>query len=700
MFEKVFLSTLALAALMVFSVPASARGPLLRHDLRIQVEPKERLLRGRDVLSIRRHSGDELFLFLAPRAEITSLRVNGEEADYEFSRGRLLVPLSERAAGRSSLQATVEYRAVFDDPFEPEPFAMDNPGQGVMGTMTDRGVFLLGGSGWYPLVRGEEVSMELEVEAPRGIRAVTGGRLLGHEDKADRTISRWTIDRAVKPQGLFAGPYDVEHREVGGAAASTYFFPETAGLSERYLEATAGHLRFFEDLHGPYAFAKFAVVENFFPTGYGFPSYTLLGTRVLRLPFIPETSLKHEIAHCWWGNGVMVDYDRGNWSEGLTTYVADYLRKERRSEEEARAYRERQLTDYALLAAGDEDFPLAEFTSRMSPASQAVGYGKSMFVFHMVRRRIGDEAFWAALSRVYEKFLFRRASWSDFRDAFVQASDWEAAEAEDFFEQWVEKSGAPDLSIKDAQRRGVGGAWRVTASIVQGSPTYSLRLPVEVRTENGFLSRVAEMEGGALKLEIESEAKPLSLAVDPWAQVFRLLSRAEIPPTVNSIKGSDELAAILSAGAFEGAEQVYRGLLKGLNHGRARIIAEEDLRPEDLAGADLLFFGYPETEKGRRLLAETPEGVRLSARGFDAGKGFSSENAGLLFAAFKAPERPGRIKAVFQHLPEVPAETVARVARKITHYGNYGLLAFKGAENVAKGALEAGASPLTVRFGE
>jgi len=70
---------------------------------------------------------------------------------------------------------------------------------------------------------------------------------------------------------------------------------------------------------------------EFFPTGFGFSSYTLLGSSVLRLPFILSTSLGHEIAHCWWGNGVYVDYESGNWSEGLTTYVSDYLYTEMES---------------------------------------------------------------------------------------------------------------------------------------------------------------------------------------------------------------------------------------------------------------------------------------------------------------------------------------------------------------------------------
>jgi hypothetical protein len=80
----------------------------------------------------------------------------------------------------------------------------------------------------------------------------------------------------------------------------------------------------YEDMLGPYPFRRFAVVENILPTGYGMPTFTLLGRQVLKLPFIPETSLGHEILHSWFGNSVYVDYAKGNWSEGLTSYLADH----------------------------------------------------------------------------------------------------------------------------------------------------------------------------------------------------------------------------------------------------------------------------------------------------------------------------------------------------------------------------------------
>ena len=113
----------------------------------------------------------------------------------------------------------------------------------------------------------------------------------------------------------------MRERREGPLVAQTYFTSANQDLAPAYLDAVIRYLKLYSELFGPYPFPKFAVVENFFPTGYGFPSYTLLGSTILRLPFILSTSLGHEIAHCWWGNGVQVDYESGQLERS-----ADHLR--------------------------------------------------------------------------------------------------------------------------------------------------------------------------------------------------------------------------------------------------------------------------------------------------------------------------------------------------------------------------------------
>jgi hypothetical protein len=103
-------------------------------------------------------------------------------------------------------------------------------------------------------------------------------------------------------------------------AGGVYLRKPDEALAAKYLEATARNLEMYRGLIGTYPYDKFALVENFWETGYGMPSFTLLGPQIIRFPFILTSSYPHEILHNWWGNSVFVDYASGNWCEGLTAY--------------------------------------------------------------------------------------------------------------------------------------------------------------------------------------------------------------------------------------------------------------------------------------------------------------------------------------------------------------------------------------------
>jgi isochorismate hydrolase len=58
--------------------------------------------------------------------------------------------------------------------------------------------------------------------------------------------------------------------------------------------------------------------------------FTCSGQRSSVYPLSVSSSYPHEILHNWWGNGVFVDVQQGNWCEGLTAYLADHLLQEQR----------------------------------------------------------------------------------------------------------------------------------------------------------------------------------------------------------------------------------------------------------------------------------------------------------------------------------------------------------------------------------
>jgi hypothetical protein len=679
----------AIAGLWILCPAAfnSAAQQPLHHELEVEILHDAKTLRGIDTIHIPRGT---LRLRVAFRPGVRILAVGG--AAYTHEGG--VLQLNIEPTDPSPNTVILRYEGVFDDPFEPEPFSMDNPGQGVMGTITRDAAFFLAGSGWYPLIL-EDVSesFRVSVTAPKGIYAVMEGRLEAHADDADRSRSTWSVDRPSGPLAMFAGRYVVNERMHDKVRIATYFFAANAELSSRYLDAVERHIGRYEALHGPYPFTKFAVVENFFPTGYGFPSFTLLGSRVLRLPFIPDTSLRHEVAHCWWGNGVFVDTTGGNWCEGLTTYVADYLSKEEHSLEEARDYRLQTLEKYALLAAGEQDVPLSAFQSRYNPASQAVGYGKAMFVFHMMRQRIGDEAFWAALRDIYADRLYKPTRWGHFMDAFAEHGGLSRNELRTFHDQWINRPGALNLDMDRLRVVSVAGRPQVEGVLIQKSPRFKVRVPVEVTGTTARQREIVTLDDGTATFRIRMQEAPRTVAADPDFDVFRLLYLEEIPATVNSVKGSKTLAVVLAEDSPAPWAEIFRGLLMGLNHGGTEIWSESRFAAEDTADKDVLFFGMPKREKGRKLLSDLGDTAVLSAKAFRVGEEISSRNADTIFAVFK---RKQNLVAVFLPVEGADLETVVRTARKITHYGRYGRLSFKDGVNIGKGIAETSGSPLVV----
>src|SRR6185503_18372100 len=153
------------------------------------------------------------------------------------------------------------------------------------------------------------------------------------------------------------GPYVIREKLVSRENAEalrlrTYFYPDLEPLAEGYLEDSQRYIALYSKKIGAYPHSAFSVVASPLPSGFGMPTLTYIGAQVLKLPFIRATSLGHEVLHNWWGNGVYADYARGNWSEGLTTFMADYFYKEQESAAAARDMRHGWLRDFAAVPAG------------------------------------------------------------------------------------------------------------------------------------------------------------------------------------------------------------------------------------------------------------------------------------------------------------------------------------------------------------
>jgi acetylornithine deacetylase/succinyl-diaminopimelate desuccinylase-like protein len=564
------------------------------------------------------------------------------------------------------------------------------------GIIAPQGVFLGGASHWCPSFEVPWLAtFELTVDLPEDWRSVSQGRRSERMVGGGRVRETWAEEKPQDEIFLIAGAYTEYRRGDERVDAMVFLRGPDPSLAGRYLGLTGRYIHLYEGLIGPYPYAKFALVENFWETGYGMPSFTLLGPRVIRLPFIPHTSYPHEILHNWWGNGVYVDYATGNWAEGLTSYLADHLLKEQAGK--GAEYRRNSLQAYADYVDEHQDLALTEFRGRHDSVTQSVGYGKSAMVFHMLRRELGDDAFIAGLRRLYADNAFRIAGWSDVAAAFEAVSD---RPLDAFFEQWVERRGAPEVRLGEVDVVPDESGFRIRIALeqVQDGPHYDLRVPVAVQLEgrDKALLREVALKGASARLELPVPARPLRLAIDPAFDLFRRLHREEIPPAISQALGSGRVLMLLPSAAPEPVRAAYEQLVESWAQGRGDRVERRmddalETLPQDRA---VWLLGWenrfrPELEKA------------LAGDGLDArrdkivldGKELTRQEHGVVVLA-RNPDEPDH--AIGWIAADDPA-VIPTLGRKLPHYGKYSYLAFAGAEarNVLKGQWPVTGSTLT-----
>jgi hypothetical protein len=593
---------------------------------------------------------------------------------------------------------TLRYRGRIRHPLQQQGEEYARGFRETHGVIGAEGVFLSAASYWYPRFGDALLSFDLQLSLPPGWSAMTQGERVGETVSADGVREQW---RCASPQEeiyLVAGRFTAYRQPGDGVAAQVLLREPDAALAGRYLDATADYIALYSALIGSYPYSKFALVENFWETGYGMPSFTLLGPKVIRFPFILHSSYPHEILHNWWGNGVYVDYATGNWAEGLTSYLADHLIKEQHGQ--GADYRRTVLQKYTDYVRTDKDFALTAFRSRHSASSEAVGYGKTLMLFHMLRRRLGDAAFLEGLRALYQQYRFQVADFAAVQGVFSAVAE---QPLEDFFAQWVERRGAPALRVSAARaaRNAEGYVLRALLEQTQSGPAYALRVPLAVQLEGQASAWQTDvpMERKRSAIELALPARPLALHVDPEFDVFRRLHRAELPPAISQALGAERVLIVLPSLAPAPLQDAYRALAESWqadNPEQRRITTDAQL--EELpADRTVWLFGW--RNRFRDDFAEALDAYAFADQGERVRIG-QTELSRERHAAVIMARRPANPEQAFGWLAADDPAALPGLGRKLPHYGRYSYLGFSGAapENMLKGQWPVVDSPLSVRL--
>lgn len=657
----------------------------LHHVLTVKLEPERHELTVRDTITLSKALQAGAEFSLSDVLEITASSV-----DVTRSAGEEGLAKYTLSAVPESGELVLEYSGSFDFGLSEEGGEYARSFRESRGIVGPEGVYLHGGSGWVASFGDELLTFTVDVEAPEDWHVISQG---GGDSEIEPGKAHWESGGVLEQVYLVGGPVTRFTDAAGAIEALVYLHEPDAALAAKYLEVTAQYIEMYRGLIGPYPYDKFALVENFWETGYGMPSFTLLGPQVVRLPFILHSSYPHEILHNWWGNSVFVDYETGNWCEGLTAYMADHLIQEQRGK--GANYRRSTLQKYRDYVKEGRDFPLKEFRSRHSAATEAVGYGKASMTFHMLRRNLGDENFVRGVQHFYRNNRGKRASFADFRESMEYASD---EKLEPFFTQWVDGLGAPQIVLSEVTVEALGTAFVVKGSLaqVQAESPFELRVPIRISTAAGDREFIVATGERLATFSFEVDAQPIGLEVDPLFDLFRVLDPRETPPSIGQIFGEPQVLAVLPAD--ETAAGMYRDLVQRWNADEHAVSFVSETELEELPSDRPAWILGRENRFASALLGSLSGASAEGASASLAGETVAFVDHSLIVIG----RHPANVERAVGWIVLNPETALEGLARKLPHYGKYSYLAFEGADptNVVKGQWSAEGSPLVVSFGD
>ena len=331
---------------------------------------------------------------------------------------------------------------------------------------------------WYPQSPVlDHATARLRISVPSEYRVVASGRPTGTSEpdaaavvgpgrQRARTSYHFEADRPVPYLACVVSRFELVSEnsvDLGtGASLSLVVQANNRQVSKAraVTQQATSMLRFYTSLLGdaPYPSLALAVSESDIPGGHG-PAYAALIDQTLptsrlvwkndpvNFPDYPSYMLAHELAHQWWGQAVNGKNYHERWiSEGFAQYFAAlYAEHERGADTFAGILRRMQRSAIEVSAQG----PIA-LGHRLghirsdSRVLRAILYNKSAMVLHLLRRLIGDQAFFDGLRRFYGEFRFRKAGTDDFRQAMERAS---GRNLESFMEAWIFGSSIPRLKV-------------------------------------------------------------------------------------------------------------------------------------------------------------------------------------------------------------------------------------------------------------
>ena len=486
---------------------------VLDYDIDASVSPTRRFVRAQARISIRLRTSQSTLTFrLNDSLTVTSVS-SAQAGALGFVRlknqNAFFVRLPGQLPGTAQLTLTVAYSGTVESQALENETLEDRPAPSKEAEMH---LLQSSGSLWYPQnLFDDYFTATLRITVPDGYACVGSGEPVEADTReAPRPLEaqpgRTFVFRAGRPLrylGFVVSRFtSVDSRSLTlaeGADAPRVALSVSANPTERQkarelIGPFEDIVRFYSTLMGdvPYPSIALALVQADVPGGHSPGYFVMLNSPNARsalswrndpaaFPGFPEFFLAHELAHQWWGHAVGWKNYHEQWiSEGFAQYFAALYAQRTRGD---RVFEDmlKQFRSWSLAESESGPVHLGQRLGQIKGEPRvfrALVYNKGAAVLHMLRRVIGDEAFFAGLRQLYEAHKFQAVGTDDLQETFERTA---GRGLERFFDRWIFGTGIPRVGYRVT----VGGREAIIKLEQLGDVVFDLPVTITLLQEDG-----------------------------------------------------------------------------------------------------------------------------------------------------------------------------------------------------------------------
>jgi aminopeptidase N len=221
-----------------------------------------------------------------------------------------------------------------------------------------------------------------------------------------------------------------------------------------------------------------------------------------------EGLMAHEIAHQWFGDAASEKSFSNLWlSEGFATYMTNYYMENKYGVD---TLKKLMIKDRQTVLSFERRrmTPVVDTTakSNLMVLLNANSYQKGGWVLHMLRRKLGEDAFWKGIRNYYAKYNGGNANTDDLRKIMEQAS---GQDLRTFFNQWLFVAGHPQLAINwtyDADKKMIN-------LVVEQKQNSLYDVPLELSIAGQ--KHTVNVKDKTTTIQFAAATKPAAIVTDP-----------------------------------------------------------------------------------------------------------------------------------------------------------------------------------------